>query len=391
MKSLVLKNAHVITCNGDGILRDQTLLIEERIISSIQEEGTLSITNEADVIDIDGGYVLPGLITCHEHVLMRPDRMPTEPEVYEHVIMYGAVNALELLQNGFTTVRSMSDFWNLEMVLRDAINSGVIEGPSLVVTGIGMSATGGHFEDKLHCCDTVELAAAHTKAQLDKGADFIKVFLTGGVTTVGTTDEAKLGEEQLKTIISTAHAAGKKVAAHCIGQKGVILAARAGVDSIEHGCGLDEESVSLIRQKGIILVPTILPGYMNFISPRRKFFPKFFLEKSDQYLEDCRKAAVLARTAGVKIALGTDGGAPNTPHSGGAQELLLLSELGYTPMECLHAATDTAAELLGLLNDRGTVETGKRADLIVVEENPLENLATLKNIKHVLKAGKLIR
>ncbi len=391
MKSILLKNAQVISCNGDEVLHHQNILIEDGVIRSIQGDDTLSIPDGAEVIDVDGGYVLPGLITCHEHVLMRPDRMPTDPEVYEHVIMYGAVNALELLQNGFTTVRSMSDFWNLEMVLRDAIDTGVIEGPSLVVTGKGMTATGGHFDDKLHCCDTAQLAEKYTQEQLDKGGDFIKVFLTGGVTTVGTTDEAKLGEAQLKAIISTAHAAGKKVAAHCIGQKGVILAAQAGVDSIEHGCGLDEESIRYILEKNIILVPTILPGYMNYISPKRKFFPKFFLEKSDQYLADCRKAAVMAREAGVRIAMGTDGGAPNTPHSGGAQELILLSELGYTPMECLHAATDTAAELLGLLDDRGTVEEGKRADLIIVDENPLENLAVLKDVKHVLKAGKIIR
>ncbi|SHI55025.1 Imidazolonepropionase [Dethiosulfatibacter aminovorans DSM 17477] len=386
-----IKNANVITCKDDAILENHCIQMENGVISKIVPVEECQPDKGSTIIDAKGEYVLPGLINCHEHVLVDDKNMSTDLTSYEHTIMKSVAYLEDILKSGFTTVRSMMDFYNLEMVFRDAIESGVIKGPSLVVAGKAMTATGGHFGQFLPCCDTVELARKYTNEQLSKGADFIKVYLTGGVTTVGVANAVNVKPECLDEIVSIAHDAGKKVAAHCIGGQGVLVAAKAGVDSIEHGSGLDEVSGRYMLENQITLVPTILPGYMNNILPDRESLPEFFRVKSDQYLEDCKKAAAFAREMGIKIAVGTDGGAINTPHDIGALELSLLSEQGYTPMECILAATVNAADLLGMSGDRGTVEIGKRGDLIIVDQNPLEQLECLQDVKHVFKEGVLIR
>ena len=392
MNRLLIKNANVITCADDGVvLENHCVLTENERIVEIVPMTNLEEPEESQVIDAEGKYLLPGLINCHEHIMANPDDISSDPGTYEQALMYGAANALELLHRGFTTIRSMSDFWNGEILLRDQIETGKVKGPSLVVSGKGLTVTKGHLWLHLPCCDTLESAENALQEQLKAGADFIKIFLTGGVTTVGDADQVGFREEVFCHLVNRSHEEGKKVAVHCIGRNGVLMAAKAGVDSIEHGSGLDEACIEAMLTHDIFLVPTLMPGYMNQISPKRASLPEFVCRKSDEYLEKCRKAAMDARKAGIRIAMGTDGGAVNTPHTCGALELYLLHEIGFSTAECLNAATKNAAQLLGVEDDRGVLERGKRADMILVKEDPRLNIETLQHVVSVIKNGHIVR
>jgi imidazolonepropionase-like amidohydrolase len=255
--------------------------------------------------------------------------------------------------------------------------------------------TGGHGWQMGREADGPDEVMKAAREQIKAGADMVKFMATGGVMTPGVEPGSEqLTEEELRAGIQVAHKAGKKTATHAMGTKGILNALRAGIDSIEHGVFLDEETVSWMVKRDVPLIPTISALYHIESKGVEAGIPAFAVEKthgvSPFHLESIR----MAREARVRVAMGTDAGTPFNVHGENLGELKRLVELGYSPMEALESGTRIASQVLGMEKDLGTVEEGKLADLLVVEGNPVEDIDLLlkpEAIPLIMQGGKLVK
>lgn len=359
------------------------------------------------VIDLKDRFVLPGLIDCHVHLTHEtsPDsRLKAVTDSEADAAIEGVVYARRTIEAGFTTVRDVGSRGDACFSLRDAINAGEVVGPRIAAAGQSITPTGGHGDRTNSFANDVfavpgpiqgvaDGAAACRQAvrnQVKRGADCIKLTATGGVlSNIGAGLEQQFFEDELKAIIDTAHLLKKKVAAHAHGVNGINAALRAGVDSIEHGTFLDDESIRLFKEKGAYYVPTItagksveeysrIPGY--YIGP--------VIKKAQTVGPLIQDAFARAHQAGVKIAFGTDAGV--FPHGDNWREFAYMAEAGMSAEQIIVCATINAADLLDWSADVGTIEPGKYADLIAVGADPLKDLSALKSITAVVKGGELV-
>jgi imidazolonepropionase-like amidohydrolase len=292
--------------------------------------------------------------------------------------------------------------WGIEIfALRDAINAGKVRGPRVLAAGAYISATGGHgdiygmregvlasFQPSGICDGPAECRKA-VRLQIKRGADVIKITATGGASEDNGYREAQaeLFDDELREAVATAHSLGRKVGAHAHGTAGINAALRAGVDSIEHGSFLDQESIKLFKKSGAYLVPTLMlqdyfaEGIKHAKSDLGRSRRKAFLEQPDNVAKAYR--------AGVKIALGTDAGF--FPHGENARELIWYVKIGMNEMDAIKTATVNAADLIGRSHDLGTLERGKFADLIATRENPLKDIEALTRVSFVMKEGKVYK
>jgi len=240
-------------------------------------------------------------------------------------------------------------------------------------------------------CDGADDCRRAVRLQVKRGADVIKITATGGVlseTAAGT--DQQFTDAELEAIVETAHALGRKVAAHAHGTDGINAALRAGVDSIDHGSFTDESSIKLFKRTGAYLVPTVVAGVTVIeMAEQEGFFPPPIRAKAIAVGAQLMKMLGQVNKAGVKIAFGTDAGV--SPHGGNAREFLLMVDAGMTPMESIVAATINAADLLGLSDEIGTIEPGKAADLVATDASPLADIAELSRIAFVMKSGEVYR
>ncbi len=202
---------------------------------------------------------------------------------------------------------------------------------------------------------------------------------------------AQLSEEEMRVAVMEAHKAGKKSAAHAQGTQGIKNAIKAGIDSIEHGIFLDEESIQMMKEKGVFLVPTLSAVFNIKKNGKEAGIPEYAVKKVEKIMERHLESFKKAYEAGVKIAMGTDAATPFNRHGENAQELELMVKAGMKPVDAIVAATKGGAELLGMDHMIGTLEAEKEADIIAVEGNPLENVSLLKDVKFVMKAGKIYK
>ncbi len=397
---LVLKNLNLIDGNGN-LLENERVVIEG---TKIKEIGR-GIPNDAEAVDMKGYTLLPGLIDAHVHlggngepnmeIAMLKDLLPT-------TTLKAYVNAKKDLMAGFTTLRTMGDRGFLDVALKKSIENGLVDGPRMKVSGQAISMTGGHGDMWLApeitysgfgaIADGVDEMRKTARYQLKMGADFIKLMATGGVMSEG--DEPgspQLNEEEMKVAIEEAHKAGKKAAAHAQGTQGIKNAIRAGIDSIEHGIFLDDEAIRMMKEKGVFLVATLSAVFNIKVHGRDAGIPEYAVRKTEEITSYHIDSFVRAYKAGVKIAMGTDAATPFNKHGENAQELELMVKAGVKPVDAIMAATKWGAELLGMDDMIGTLEPGKEADIIAVEGNPLEDVAILKNVKFVMKAGKIYK
>ncbi len=406
---MVVRCGHLLAVPGQqgGPQANVTLVIKNGCVDRIVPGLTgpaLPQGATAEEIDLRSSFVLPGLIDCHVHLSgeQTPDRVlrsVTDSEADQTV--NAVVFAKRTLDAGFTTVRDCGCGTDAVLALRDGINAGKVPGPRIVAAGKGISVTGGHGDptnpflpsivgepgiDK-GVADGPAACAQAVRHQIKLGADCIKLTATGGVLSVSTAGiRQHFTDEELATIVETARLMGRKVAAHAHGTDGINAALHAGVDSIEHGTYLDDESISLFRQTGAYLVPTLLAGATvakNATQPGyyHEFVAKKALEVGPRMLAAFRKA----HEGGVKIAFGTDSGV--SAHGQNAQEFALMVEGGMTPMQAIHSATIAAADLLALSAEVGTLEPGKSADLIATRADPLGDIRALENVAFVMRAG----
>jgi len=356
------------------------------------------------LIDLADRYVLPGLIDCHVHITMqytRDVRLRRMEESDADAAVQGVAFAKRALEAGFTTIRDVGSSGDAAFAVRDAINDGLIPGPRLIASGESISPTGGH-SDATHgyredlfaipgamqgIADGADECRKAVRAQVKRGADVIKLTATGGVlsnTAAGV--EQQFFEDELRAIVETSHQLGRKVAAHAHGVRGINAALRAGVDSIEHGTYLDEESIALFRETGAFYVPTIMAGkHVEQMSKEEGYYPPAVRFKAAAVGPQIQDAFARAYKGGVRIAFGTDCGVG--PHGENWREFVYMVEAGMPPAEAIASATVHAAELLGLGAEIGTIEPGKSADIIATARSPVLNIEELSRVVFVMRAG----
>jgi imidazolonepropionase-like amidohydrolase len=359
----------------------------------------------ATVVDLRERYVLPGLIDCHVH--LETDRAGQEGLVESMTssdaqLAYQALaNARKTLDAGFTTVRNLGDERGVTLALRDAVASGSVAGPRILDAGAGVSATSGHGDRTLslaphiaehvsetNLCDGPESCRRAVRAQVRRGVDLIKIMTTGGVNSrIGAGLGKQMFDDEAQALIETAHLYGKKVAVHAHGADGINLALKHGADSIEHGTLIDDESVKLFLKSGAYYVPTLstVNGYLERLAKDPNAYPPAVREKIEWRIQITGKALALAYPRGVKIAFGTDAGV--SKHGRNADEFELMVKHGMPPAAAIKAATLNAADLLGIAAEAGSIEPGKRADLIAVSGDPLSDITVLKRVSFVMKDG----
>ena len=363
----------------------------------------LDVPKDAMVVDAAGRTVLPGLIDSHLHLCSNGD--PNIFSMLQYPMgmlqLFGYRNALNELEAGFTTVRDMGAPHGFALSLRQAVEAGVVRGPRIVAAGKVISMTGGHADFHLasgvsytgmsRVADGVAECRKAAREQLRDGADFVKICSSGGVMSpTDPVDTPQFTPEEIEAMVYEAACVGKTVASHAHGATGIKNAVLAGVKTIEHGSLIDDEAVKLMAQRGCFHVPTLVAGWNIVQHGKEAGIPAYAVDKAEEIAHEVRKGAVRSHKGGVKVAMGTDAGTPFNRHGGNAQEIIHLVDAGFTSMEAIVAATRTGSECIGLEKQVGTVETGKLADLIVVEGDPLRDIKVLgdkANILLVLKGG----
>ena len=388
------------------VTTQQTIVIQSGKVVRIEDGFTTA--PGARIIDLHDSFVLPGLIDSHVHLTSEQgpnSRLEAFTKTKSDQALDGAWNGLKTLKAGFTTVADLGAPNESIFALRAAIRSGRIPGPRIIAAGSPISVHGGHGDPTngmpeelvpvyrpTSVCSGADDCRRAVREQVRAGADIIKITATGGVlsqTAAGLGQQ--FSDEELAAIVQTAHSMGRKVTAHAHGADGINSFLRAGGDSIEHGTYLDAESIKLFKASGAWLIPTLMAG--DFVA-REALRPNTFLTPAQQekalqagpkMLDMCRRA----HEGGVKIAFGTDTGV--SAHGDNAGEFALLVKAGLSPLEAIRAATVSAAEHFGLLNQIGSLLPGKQADLIAVRGDPLTDVTVLTRVSFVMKGGIVYR
>ena len=395
-KRTLIRDGHLLDDKTGKLSDAQTIIVAGDSIVSIGPSSSASAQPGDEVIDLGNLTVLPGLIDVHTHLTMNPDFDPfrelTSTNAKEAI--NGVVNARKTLMAGFTSVRNVGAGGFVDVDLRDAINSGEVAGPHMLVSGPAMGITGGHCDDNLlpaqyhqvsdGVADGIAQVQHKVRENIKFGADVIKICATGGVLSKGDDPQAsQYTLEEMQAIVADAHRLGRKVAAHAHGAQGILWASEAGGDSIEHGSYIDDAAIAMMKKHGTYLVPTV---YLEDWQIEKGNLPALYHQKMVDVSAVAKKNIRHAMESGVKIALGTDSAV--YPHGLNAHELdVYVNQLGMAPLTAIQTATTNAADLMGLSSKTGTLEPGKWADIIAVEKNPIDDVRTLQDVKFVMKAG----
>ena len=396
--AVVFRHVAVIDGTGAAPAADRWVLVEDgRITAGGPEPLPASHPAAGDrVTEIDGAghTLLPGLINCHVH-LCNDGSADTLGQVRDDAIPIATLRAVKnlgiALSSGVTTVRDCGAADGIAIELARAVADRLIAGPRILAAGRVITMTGGHGHFIGREADGPDAVRRATRTELKAGADFIKAMATGGVLTPGVEpDHGGLAEDELLWVARTAHSAGRRTACHAIGGQGIKNALRAGIDSIEHGFHLDDEALELAVSSGAFLVPTLVAIESITANAGRPELPDWVVRKAAAESGAHRAAFAAALAAGVSIAAGTDAGTPFNPHGDLARELGLMVDYGMTPLQAIVAATASAARNLDLQHQVGTVEAGKRADLILVAGDPAADIKRLGQVTLVMKDGQLV-
>lgn len=401
----VVYDGTLIDCVTTEPKHHQAILLNGDKIEAIGTVGQMQLPADAQYIDARGKTILPGLIDAHIHIT--GDGNPNVLRSMKMTVPYKAIlstkNAQALVEAGFTSIRDAGASNLLDIGLREAVKDGIVPGPRMKVSGKGLSITGGHgdnffppeiiFTDR-YVVDSPDEARKAAREQLRDGADCIKIHATGGVMSEKDEPTSRgLTVEEMRAAIEEAKNVGAKTLSHAQGTQGIKNAIIAGINSIDHGFYLDDEAIELMIKNDVFMVPTLCAVYHIVVNGEKMGIPEYGVRKAKiaqaAHLASFRKAL----DAGVKIAMGTDAATPFNFHGNNAKELELMVEAGMTPSQALLATTRMAAELLGTLNQVGTVEAGKLADIVLVSGDPLADVRVLQpkeNIALVLKGGEVM-
>jgi imidazolonepropionase-like amidohydrolase len=368
----------------------------------------LAIPAGAEVIDLGDATLSPGFIDAHTHLTGEStddwkqgfvDQF--RRELAEKAIE-STVHARKVLEAGFTTVRDVGSEDLLDVGLRNAIARGLVPGPRMLVSVHGLGARGGHADETglRHDLLVRELGPAEgiahgpagfreaVRYQVKYGADVIKFCASGGVLSLADeVDTPQLNPEEMNALVDEAHRLRKKAAAHCHGDRAAREAILAGVDSIEHGSFLGEETLALMKARGTFLVPTLLAA--DWIGGKLEKYPPEIAAKARAALAARSEMFRTAVRLGVRIGFGTDSAV--SPHGINAREFALMTGLGMSPVDALKSATSVDAELLGIAAKAGTLEPGKIADVIAMPGDPTADITATERVFFVMKEGKTMK
>jgi imidazolonepropionase-like amidohydrolase len=405
--TLAITNGTVIDGRGGDPLTSAVLLLEGERITAVGRQAQVAIPRDATVIDAAGGSILPGLIDTHVHFTMEYPNILRALITPPSLSLFQTIPRMRAtLEAGITTVR---DAGGSPAGLKMAVERGIIAGPRMQVAVTIICQTGGHGDGYYPCCvdlgffgmhfhdvprgvvDGVEETRKTVREVLRAGADWIKLATSGGVLSpADSPTSSQLTLEEITTAVYEAAAQDKLCMAHAQGTQGIKNALLAGVVSIEHGVYLTDELIDLMLQKDAWLVPTLVAplAVVKFSQEHPEIIPPMMAAKALSVVETHKQSFRRVVEAGVKIAMGTDAGVGR--HGDNGQELVLMVENGITPMQAIVASTYSAAQLLRLDHDLGTLEAGKLADVIIVDGDVLSNISKIAdpaNVKLVLKGG----
>jgi len=393
---LIIHAGRLLAVPGKAPLAEQSIVVRNDRIEAVVDGyiGTEDVEPgraTPEIVDLSDKFVLPGLMDSHVHLNRAtgayqenaianaaPDKGPATVNTM--------VNIRLTLNAGFTAVRDLGSDNESVYAVRDAIDKGLMLGPTILASGpsIGVTSSHGSSRPGAAVCDGIDGCRRLTR-QLEKaGADLIKIKVSGGFST-NTGFGQHMTRDEMAAIVTAAHMRGIIVTAHAYAPESVIDAVNAGVDCIEHGHLADETGLKLMRKKGVFLVPTVTvaepPSFVQGFLGGRKAIS---VTMRDEY-----QSFENAYKLGVKVAFGTDAGV--YPHGKNADEFITMVKLGMTPADAIRAATVVAAELFALEGLTGTIESGSRADIIAVNSDPLSDIGALKDVDFVLKSGQVAK
>ncbi|MGA7918996.1 MAG: amidohydrolase family protein [Candidatus Acidiferrales bacterium] len=384
-------------------IANATIIVREGHIDSIGTD--VAVAPEAQNIDLSQATCLPGLMDLHAHILFNPLRGTDDNYLLgssAYKALFGLKRAQQELSEGFTTLRDPSDFdkYFALVEIRDAIARGDFMGPRMFVAPHALTSTGGHADLNDIAPDVDTLAFGKivsgpqsmreaVREEIKYGADWIKVYVSGGV--MSAHDDPRVQtftDEEIQAAVDETHRLGKKITVHAIGTEAIKESVRAGVDSVEHGLLIDDETIRMMKERGTYLIPTLY--VLNYIVEEgpKMGIPQHSIEKGRAMIGERDKHLRAAFAAGVKIAFGSD---TIFDEQYVPREFALLVSLGLTPFKAIQAATINPATLLGIDKEVGTLEAGKQADIIAVQQNPIEDIHAMEHVKFVMKGGQVVR
>ncbi|UQS83362.1 metal-dependent hydrolase family protein [Bombilactobacillus thymidiniphilus] len=399
MKTLYY-NCQLLSSDCQNWLTDAWFEVDTK--GRINNFGQSKIPTADQKIDLHGQYVMPGLINAHTHIMMDCNDSKTAYLTETEATVNALNNLQDLLKSGVTYIRDCGAVFDVDVKLMKLRQMGKIAGPHIVASGRPMTILGGHGDFPEgddgkqvwgHIVNSGADMRQAVREEFKHGAQNIKVMATGGVmSATDEVDDTELSLTELKVAVEEAHSKHMTVAAHAQGNNGIQLSLAAGVDSIEHGIYLDDKQADFMKQHNIYLVPTLNASQAIADAPEG-VLPPYMQRKNEAVKKIFFANIAKALKKGLKVVVGTDAGTPyNRFDQGTFNELKLLAEIGATTQQVLLGATQYAAELLQIDRDYGSLVTGKYADFLVLNDDPLKNLAALAQVdKEVYQAGIKVR
>ena len=381
---------------------DEKLSIIEHFVMMTEGERILWVKSseeaeedpEAEYVELEKGYVVPGFIDAHVHLFCSDGdeiEKNNDGQYTAHLICQGVMHARQLLKSGIVACRDLGAYNGYTLGVRDSINRGEILGPNIIACGHAISTTGGHGYNISYEADGVSEVQKTVRRVIKEGADVVKFMVSGGVNSPGPEPgPCEFTKEEIRVGIETAHAWGRKAAVHTHGNTAIRNCVEAGVDSIEHGVFMTEDIMDMMAERGTYLVPTLCAPYYAVKEGMKQEPDNPDHAKSKEVLQRHRDMLKKCVEKGVPIAFGTDAGSPFDPFEEASYEMVLMTMAGLTPCQALTAATRGSADLLGIADEYGSLETGKRACFVCLQENPLENIECVAKIKDVYMNGKKV-
>ena len=396
---MVLAIHQVRLIDGTGrLIEPATVIVRDTKIYAAGLSRTIAIPRGATRVNGRGLTLLPGLVDCHVHLCWRGEAdvvKATEQETATETLLKASRSAAHTLEAGVTTVRDLGSRDHSIFALKKAIEKGLTPGPRIIGAGLAICMVGGHLRRVIaREVEGAEQVRQVVREQIDAGAGVIILIASGGVLRPGTApDQPQLTPEELRSAVEEAARAGCKVAAHAHGASGMKNAIHAGAHSIEHATLMDDEAAALFEKHAVYMVPTLSALAKTGACRHGCGIPDDALDKAKAMTKRHQRSFRQAHRRGLLIAMGTDAGTPFNYHGDNAQELERMVALGMNPMDAILASTASAARLIGLEAQIGTIVPGKEADLLLLQGNPLRRIEVLRDrsrLVGVMRAGRFV-